>query len=46
MAFFIGPAYRLTFFTLHANPAQALGRMFSNTFVGFVALSKQGFVVA
>lgn len=46
VALFIGSAYWFTSSTSFANPAVALGRMFSDTFAGIAPSSVPGFVVA
>jgi glycerol uptake facilitator-like aquaporin len=43
---YIGAAYWFTSSTSFANPAVALGRMFSNTFAGIAPSSVPGFVLA
>jgi glycerol uptake facilitator-like aquaporin len=43
---YIGAAYWFTSSTSFANPAIAIGRMFSNTFAGIAPSSVPGFVVA
>ena len=43
---YIGAAYWFTSSTSFANPAIAIGRMFSNTFAGIAPASVPGFVVA
>ena len=46
VACYIGAAYWFTASTSFANPAVALGRMFSDTFAGIAPASVPGFVVA
>jgi glycerol uptake facilitator-like aquaporin len=46
VALYIGAAYWFTASTSFANPAAALGRMFSDTFAGIAPASVPGFVVA
>ena len=46
VALYIGAAYWFTASTSFANPAAALGRMFSDTFAGIAPGSVPGFVVA
>jgi glycerol uptake facilitator-like aquaporin len=46
VALYIGAAYWFTASTSFANPAAALGRMFSGTFAGISPASVPGFVVA
>ena len=43
---YIGAAYFFTSSTSFANPAIAIGRMFSNTFAGIAPASVPGFIVA
>ena len=43
---YIGAAYFFTSSTSFANPAIAVGRMFSNTFAGIAPISVPGFVLA
>jgi glycerol uptake facilitator-like aquaporin len=46
VALYIGAAYWFTASTSFANPAAALGRMFSDTFTGIAPASVAGFVIA
>jgi glycerol uptake facilitator-like aquaporin len=46
VASYIGAAYWFTASTSFANPAAALGRMFTDTFAGIAPASVPGFVVA
>jgi glycerol uptake facilitator-like aquaporin len=46
VAAYIGAAYWFTASTSFANPAAALGRLFSDTFAGIAPASAPGFVVA
>ncbi len=46
VASYIGAAYFFTSSTSFANPAIAIGRMFSNTFAGIAPVSVPGFIVA
>ncbi|MEY4428290.1 MAG: hypothetical protein RLZZ182_979, partial [Pseudomonadota bacterium] len=46
VAAYIGAAYWFTASTSFANPAAALGRMFSDTFAGIAPGSVPGFVAA
>jgi len=46
VALYIGAAYWFTASTSFANPAAALGRMFSDTFAGIAPASVPGFVIA
>ncbi len=46
VASYIGAAYWFTASTSFANPAAALGRMFSDSFAGIAPSSVPGFVVA
>ncbi len=46
VASYIGAAYFFTSSTSFANPAIAIGRMFSNTFAGIAPASVPGFIVA
>jgi glycerol uptake facilitator-like aquaporin len=46
VALYIGAAYWFTASTSFANPAAALGRMFTDTFAGIAPASVPGFVVA
>ncbi len=46
VATYIGAAYFFTSSTSFANPAIAVGRMFSNTFAGIAPASAPGFIVA
>jgi arsenate reductase len=43
---YIGAAYFFTSSTSFANPAIAIGRMFSNTFAGIAPASAPGFIAA
>ena len=46
VALYIGAAYWFTASTSFANPAAAVGRMFSDTFAGIAPASVPGFVAA
>jgi glycerol uptake facilitator-like aquaporin len=46
VAAYIGAAYWFTASTSFANPAAAIGRMFSDSFAGIAPASVPGFVVA
>jgi len=46
VALYIGAAYFFTSSTSFANPAIAIGRMFSNTFAGITPASVPGFIAA
>ena len=46
VASYIGAAYWFTASTSFANPAAAVGRMFSDSFAGIAPSSVPGFVVA
>ena len=46
MGAYIGAAYWFTSSTSFANPAVAVGRMFSDTFAGIAPASAPGFIAA